>query len=237
MEHRHMNPRLNSSASRFFGILIAAGLLLSSLAAYGSEEEFLPWEQVRIVSPEREDTGRVSFTAEVREGEWRSVEIDAFGRQFKLNDEQLHQLAGFPLSSLRTTHEGGYPLLGGHTVHFKFDKTHYRDERLTRSGVVISVNRGRGLEVSEPRHQTVGPAPTKPPTLSEALAIAERAVANDLRFHDDFKQVNSVQRTRAGRGPREGEAVWRVHWLSPPGPAHFVEVYMDRTSRVVVEGR
>ena len=140
------------TAARFLVCLLVAACA-GSVAA--SEEESLPWSELRIVGPEREDTGRVVFVAEARDGGWRVARIEAFGRRFSLDREQQARLAGFPLSSVETTHEVGYELLGGHTVYFKFDKLEWRDDRLIRSEVVISISRGRGLRVDGPKQRVV----------------------------------------------------------------------------------
>ena len=130
--------------------------LVAGSAAHASEEEFLGWSEVRIVGIERKDVGRVTFTAEVREDAWRKVEAEAFGKKFSLGAQQCERLRGFPLSSIKTTHEAGYEQLGGHTVHFKFRRTFYRDANRVEADVVISISRGKGLVVSEPRERVVG---------------------------------------------------------------------------------
>jgi hypothetical protein len=128
-------------------------ILLVTSAACGSEEEFLAWSQVSITAVTREDTGRVTFTAELRDDAWRKVEAEAFGKKHSLSEAQCAKLAGFPLSSIRTTHEAGYPKLGGHTVYFKFKKQFYRDTALVETEVIISISREKGLDVSEPRER------------------------------------------------------------------------------------
>ena len=130
-------------------------LLLVGSSARASEEEFLVWSEVRIVSVDRKDTGRVTFTAEVRDDAWRKVEATAFDKTYSLTEGQCARLAGFPLSSIRTTHEAGYEQLGGHTVHFKFKRSFYRESSLVESELVISISRGRGLKMSEPRDRVV----------------------------------------------------------------------------------
>src|SRR5688572_29140877 len=120
---------------------LLAFVVVAGPAAYASEEEFLGWAEVRIIGAEREDVGRVTFTAEVRDDAWRKVEAEAFGKKFSLDPKQCERLRGFPLSSIKTTHEAGYEQLGGHTVHFKFRKTFYRDANLVEADVVISISR------------------------------------------------------------------------------------------------
>ena len=230
-----------SHLGRIACLLLGLTLLMPPATAGASEEEFLQWTELRLVSPERDDTGQVVFAARVEGDRWHAVDIEAFGRRYRLDDEQLDRLEGFPLRSIRTTHEGGWVGHGGHTVHFRFHHTGYREDRLTRSEIRISVSREEGLHVGEPRHlgleapKAPGDVPGFRPPLEEALEIAQRAVADDERFHS--RSLRSVTRARAWRGPREGEPCWRIDWFAGPGPAYFVEVYSDGESRVVVEGR
>lgn len=137
-------------------LAIFLAFLVANSAAHASEEEFLGWSEVRIVGVERNDVGRVSFAAEVRDDAWRKVEAEAFGKKFSLDAQQCERLRGFPLSSIKTTHEAGYEQLGGHTVHFKFSRILYRDADLVEADVVISISRGKGLVVSEPRERVLG---------------------------------------------------------------------------------
>src|SRR4051794_25973219 len=68
---------------RHLAFLLA--LLVIGSAVHASEEEFLGWSEVRIVGIEREDVGRVTFTAEVRDDAWRKVEAEAFGKKYSLD--------------------------------------------------------------------------------------------------------------------------------------------------------
>ena len=129
--------------------------LIAGSAAHASEEEFLGWSEGRIVGIECDDVGRVTFSTEVRDDAWRNVEAEAFGKKFSLDAQQCERLRGFPLSSIRTTHEAGYEQLGGHTVYFSFRRTFYRDADMVEADVVISISRGKGLVVSEPRERVV----------------------------------------------------------------------------------
>lgn len=135
-------------------ILLAVFHLVS--AALASEEEFLEWSEVRIIGIEREDTGRVTFSAQVQNDAWRKVEAAAFGKKYALDEQQCLRLTGFPLSSIKTTHEAGYEQLGGHTVHFRFRKFLYREATVVESEVVVSISRVNGLHVSELRERVVG---------------------------------------------------------------------------------
>ena len=87
-----------------------------------SEEESLEYGEIRVVSPERKDTGKVVFAAKAGEKKFVAVSIEAFGKKYELANEDLEKLAGLPLSSLVITHEAGYERTGGHTVYFKLKK-------------------------------------------------------------------------------------------------------------------
>jgi hypothetical protein len=128
--------------------------LLQGRALQASEEEFLEYSEVRIVFMEREDTSKVVLVAKAGEEKLKEVTIEAFGKKYVVEQAQLDQLSGFPLSSLVVTHEGGYERLGGHMIHFKFKKVHVAGEgRLIEEKVRLSVSKGKGISVvaSQPR--------------------------------------------------------------------------------------
>jgi len=138
-----MNARLS--------LVVLAMSMGMAVAIYASEEDFLKWAEVRIVSPERPDTGRVVFAAKTDGDQYREIAIEAFGRKHPVGDEVLAKLKGFPLNSLVTTHEAGYPQLGGHTVHFKFKRSYYKEGGLVQESVVLSASKGKGLALSGPK--------------------------------------------------------------------------------------
>src|SRR5262249_34492040 len=133
--------------------ITAIGMVVLGAWSYASEEEFLPWSEVRIVAPEIKDVGTDVLSAKTDGEKYREMSVEAFGKRYALNKEQLDKLSGFPLSSLRTTHEAGYERLGGHTVYLQLKKLTYDgDRRQVEDRVVVSVSKGRGLAVSGPRH-------------------------------------------------------------------------------------
>ncbi|MFO7626607.1 MAG: hypothetical protein R6V62_05050 [Candidatus Fermentibacteraceae bacterium] len=130
---------------------IAVTLLLLASATFASEEEFLDWTSASVQVSGTSEAGEISAIAAVESGVWSSFTINAFGKTHVLNDNELSELFGFPLSSMRTTHEQGYEELGGYTVHFRFDRTFYSEENELVSQIIyVSVNQ-EGLSVSEPR--------------------------------------------------------------------------------------
>lgn len=120
---------------------------LSGALVTASEEEYLEYGEIRVVSPERKDTGKVVFAAKADREKILSVNIEAFGKKYVLSDGELEKVTGFPISSLVITHEAGFELTGGHTVHFKLKKVGYKDEKLTEEKALISVSQKKGLDV------------------------------------------------------------------------------------------
>jgi hypothetical protein len=130
-------------------LLVSVLMFGSTLRA--SEEAFLPWTEVRIVCPKRDDTGQVVFHAKAEERKLLEMNIEAFGKKHAVAKEDLAKLAGFPLSSFVATHEAGYEILGGHTVHFKWKRIFYDAEgKLVEEQAIVSVSKGKGLSVNVP---------------------------------------------------------------------------------------
>jgi hypothetical protein len=133
---------------------IAFWLVLVS-AVSASEEEFLPWQEVRIVCAERPETGKVELLAVADTNGYRQVEIVAFGKKHALPAADLAKLRGFPLSDLHLTHEAGYAELGGHTVHLRLTRVWYEAGQLLEETLVVSVSKGKGLALNEPRRRVL----------------------------------------------------------------------------------
>ena len=134
--------------TRFALAVLFVGLGGSLLA---SEEEFVPWSEVRIVSPKHEQTGTVSLTAKLEGAEYKELAVEAFGKKYAIEKKDLARLAGFPPSSLVITHEAGYEQLGGHMVHFKWKRS-YLDAggKLVEEKALVSISKGKGLSVKSP---------------------------------------------------------------------------------------
>jgi hypothetical protein len=131
-------------------VLVLSSMLAVAATASASEEEFVVWQQVKIVSPAYKETGTVVFDAQTDGETSRAVSIRAFDKDFKLDDAQLSKLKGFPLSSLSITHEAGYERLGGHTVHFKMKRVFYQAPKTREEHIRISISKGKGLEIFGP---------------------------------------------------------------------------------------
>jgi len=178
-----MNARLSL-------VVLAMSMGLAG-AVYASEEEFLKWAEVRIVSPQRPDTGRVVFAAKTDGDQYQQIAIEAFGRKHSVGGEVLAKLKGFPLNSLVTTHEAGYAELGGHTVHFKFKRSYYKEGKLVQESVVLSVSKGKGLVVSGPQVQEARPKAMAP---EKAGADSARATAKALQSLPAPRPAEPTQR-------------------------------------------
>ncbi len=129
---------------------LAVTLLLLVGVTFASEEEFLDWTSASVQVAGTPEAGDISISATVGSGVWSSFTINAFGKTHVLSADELSALSGFPLSSMRTTHEQGYEEMGGYTVHFRFDRTFYSEEsELVSEIIYVSVNR-EGLSLSGP---------------------------------------------------------------------------------------
>ena len=130
-------------------VLIAILVLMFPSFGYPSEEEFVIWKKVEIVSDsytDREKVGDVIFKAELNDDLlYQSMSVTAFGKEFQILRDDLGKFNPFPVSSLLITHEAGFTQLGGHRVHFKMERTDYspnqeRTKQAVKAQIIISVN-------------------------------------------------------------------------------------------------
>lgn len=137
-------------------LLLCASILFLAPRSHASEEEFLPWTEIRLTLGGNDQTGKLLFTASAREDKFKEIRIDAFGKQHNIPKEMLAKLTGFPLTSLATSHEAGFERLGGHMVHFKFKKVHVDKNRgAIETRIVLSVTKNKGPVLSEPRENVL----------------------------------------------------------------------------------
>ncbi len=125
--------------------------------AWGSEEQFAVWSRVRIECEPCGKAGKVSVEATVGSGTYRSMRITAFGRQHAVDAQTVKQLAGFPLSSIRVTHEVGYPIVGGYSVHLRLKRIFYSEKKeLIQETALITICEGNPgkVTVSKSREET-----------------------------------------------------------------------------------
>ena len=125
-------------------------VVLHCSVGVASQEMYLPWCEVRIVSDAPDDAGQVEIVASTNSDlEWKSVEVSAFGQKYKLDPKQLTSLKGYDPSSLVISYEPGYQELGGHTVHWALSRTFLnKNENMTQK-MIISVYKRKGLALRE----------------------------------------------------------------------------------------
>lgn len=99
---------------------ILAGLLLSFLLpqANASEEDPLFLTNTDIQAPVH-DGGMVRLKIEHKDGKIASITVERDGKKTEFPAKEIALLKDFRYCDIQTTHEGGYPQAGGHTVHFK----------------------------------------------------------------------------------------------------------------------
>jgi hypothetical protein len=125
--------------------------LISTCVVSASEEEMLNWHSVVIQCGTTPEAGTVACEIRTEDTKWQKFTIQAFGKTHALPASDLKKLSGFPLSSLRTSHEAGYEILGGYTVHFRFARTFYNPEKkLVTETIYVSVTKN-GVTVEDPR--------------------------------------------------------------------------------------
>ena len=144
-------------------IISFALAVLASAQGIASAEYFLEWTSAVIQCEKTAEAGDISCEIKTGEKGFTAFTVRAFGKAHVLSESDLIKLKDFPLSSLHTTHEGGYKSLGGYTVHFRFERTFYNSaKKLTTEIVYVSVNK-EGISVFGPRvHQTAGQLPASP---------------------------------------------------------------------------
>ncbi len=131
-------------------ITLIGVFILTSISSMASEEEFMGWNSISLDIAETNEAGQISLEIECHKGIWKKFKFQCFGKSYTLTEKELENLKEFPLSSLSTTHEGGYEILGGYTIHFKFHRIYYDGmKNLVRSDIAVSVNR-KGYKVHEP---------------------------------------------------------------------------------------
>ncbi|MBM4037918.1 MAG: hypothetical protein FJ290_05335 [Planctomycetes bacterium] len=188
-----------------------------------SEEEFVVWQEVRIVCAERPETGAIVFEARTDGERYAKVSLSVFGKVYTLNEADRLKLGGFPLSSIALTHEAGYAELGGHTVHVKLKRVLYKAGKLVEERVRISVSKGKGLTVHGPEAKEVA-MPDAPPAYNPGqvrLKVVEAVVS-----HAGVEQQCRGRFTVRNVGP---------DYTVPPhviGPSYGVFIY-DKTEALL----
>jgi len=122
--------------------------------AWGSQEQFAVWSRVRIDCEPCGKAGKVSVEATVSSGTYRSMRITAFGREHALDAQAVKQLSGFPLSSIRVTHEAGYAEVGGYSLHVRLERLfHDGKKQLRQETALITICEGEPGKVTLSKSQ------------------------------------------------------------------------------------
>lgn len=106
-------------------------LSLNLPLANASEEDFANWRTVQIEFGSLGQAGPASLNISSGTDGIEKFQLNAFGKTFSLKEADLKKLAGFPLHSLEVTHEAGYEILGGYSVHIKLYRVNAKSQRDT----------------------------------------------------------------------------------------------------------
>jgi hypothetical protein len=87
----------------------------------------------------------VRLKIEHKDDKISSITVERDGRKTEFPAKEILSLKDFRYSGIETTHEGGYPQAGGHTVHFKLSGF-YREgdafegtDKIVEDKLVISI--------------------------------------------------------------------------------------------------
>ena len=133
---------------KFLVCLFCVGVLSSVSMSHASEEEYLNWQSAEIRFMPTSETGTVFCEIISKQGKLKEFLINAFGKEYELTPAQIGKVSQYPLNSFAATQEAGYPSLGGHTVHFKFER-YLTDGSGKTKKLYVSVSKGKGLTLSE----------------------------------------------------------------------------------------
>ena len=105
-----------------FSLLLAFGLLAASGEAAASKEGLLPLNAFALESPGIGQSGPVKVSGAQSDGGISVLRIEAFGKNFTLQPQQLRSLNGFNANGVQISYEGGYVDLGGRTIYVVFSR-------------------------------------------------------------------------------------------------------------------
>ena len=234
--------------SRIPLLTIVISLSLTSVLG-ASEEESLFSTEVKIVF-NADQTVPVVFTAKVSPGkhmetlgDCQEVTIEAFGKRHVLDKFQCAKLNGFPLSSLRVTHEAGYERIGGHTIHFRM-------KNANDDTVIVSVSKGQGLREPEilpkakpadpkpaPPPQPVKPAPL-PPAKAKEMMTEKAAIEIARKAYGPFPEGAPIEVTFDRTNNRCFVLVKTIlkEGSPTPGPDFHALIFIDTTTGKAIGG-
>jgi len=123
-------------------------LLVFSSLIQASEDDLFPTTKIKIENGSHPQTGEVSAIIETDNQDITSFTAFAFGKEFKLEKQELTKLAGFTFLSIAVTHSASYEKLGGHTVNYNFIHGYglgNRDQK--KENAVVFVTNENGISV------------------------------------------------------------------------------------------
>ena len=103
-------------------LLLAFGLLAASSEAAASKEGLLPINAFALESPGIGQSGPVKVSGAQSDGDITLLRIEAFGKNFTLQPQQLRSLEGFNANGVQISYEGGYLDSGGRTIYVVFSR-------------------------------------------------------------------------------------------------------------------
>lgn len=138
-----------ASMKTWVSFYIFACIVLSTVQVFSSEIDFLGWQSVTIgLKTPGENKDVKVIASQNRQFEFDKFLIKIDGTEYKLNEDQLKLLNGYPLSSISLTYEVGNEKVGGDTIGIRLTKRFYQKDTLINNIVRISINK-RGLSITE----------------------------------------------------------------------------------------
>ena len=125
-------------------LLIACALIVASASA--SEEQLPEWSIIDVTTHKIPRAGVVNVRAQADKNGISQLEIAAFGESYRIVGDELTKVVGFPLRGLEITHEAGYEILGGYSVHVKLRHVFYdASKTLRKQTAIITITEKKGL--------------------------------------------------------------------------------------------
>jgi hypothetical protein len=100
-------------------IVILTILLLTSFAL-ASKEGVLPISSFTIESKGIGESGPIKITGQKHQDEITLLIVEAFGKQYKISEDNLKKIPKTPYNGVQISFEEGYRQLGGKTIYIIF---------------------------------------------------------------------------------------------------------------------
>ena len=89
--------------------------------AFASQEGVLSFSSFLFKSEGIGESGHVVVSGEKNnKNEIVSLDIEAFGKKYKIPEEKLKDIPKLPFNGIRLSYDGGYKELGGKTIYISF---------------------------------------------------------------------------------------------------------------------